>query len=265
LEAKVLVEEYRGYYNHHRLHSALDYQTPAEFVVATDLEGKEDAGEPKGLESVLTLSRHLVHKTGSGHLDETSGEEVRILYAVTAFRPAVFYGGPSVGVARHAASAAERGHQVTVVTSDVLDLSPVRFVESHEPRLRGCRRTVLSEPGPTFSYCIYCLSGAFPVVTAACKRIRCCPRELLSRVDTCTSSADRYWEGSPYLLAAARDARQNRWCTRRYRSVVGKAFTRLRYRSLFPAGARGQRDKAHHAASSSAAVAERGDPASSYY
>jgi hypothetical protein len=56
LEAKVLVEDYRGHYNHHRPHSALGYQTPAEFVVATYLGGKEDAGEPKELESVLTLS-----------------------------------------------------------------------------------------------------------------------------------------------------------------------------------------------------------------
>jgi putative transposase len=50
LEAKVLVEDYRGHYNHHRPHSALGYQTLAEFVVATDLGGKEDAGEPKELE-----------------------------------------------------------------------------------------------------------------------------------------------------------------------------------------------------------------------
>jgi putative transposase len=56
LEAKVLVEDYRGHYNHHRPHSAFDYQTPAEFVVATDLGGKEDAGEPEELESALTLS-----------------------------------------------------------------------------------------------------------------------------------------------------------------------------------------------------------------
>jgi transposase InsO family protein len=56
LEAKVLVEDYRRHYNHHRPHSALGYQTPAEFVVATDLGSKEDAGEPKELESVLTLS-----------------------------------------------------------------------------------------------------------------------------------------------------------------------------------------------------------------
>jgi hypothetical protein len=55
-EAKVLVEDYRGHYNHHRPHSALGYQTPAQFVVVTDLGGKEDAGEPEELESILTLS-----------------------------------------------------------------------------------------------------------------------------------------------------------------------------------------------------------------
>jgi putative transposase len=42
LEAKVLVEDYRGHYNHHRPHSALGYQTPAEFAVAVDLERKVD-------------------------------------------------------------------------------------------------------------------------------------------------------------------------------------------------------------------------------
>jgi putative transposase len=57
LEAKVLVEEYRGHYNHHRPHSALDYQTPAEYVAAADLGGKEEnAGKTEELESVLTLS-----------------------------------------------------------------------------------------------------------------------------------------------------------------------------------------------------------------
>jgi putative transposase len=53
LEAKVLVEDYREYYNHNRPHSALDYQTPAEFVAATDLGSKEETEE---LGSVLTLS-----------------------------------------------------------------------------------------------------------------------------------------------------------------------------------------------------------------
>ncbi len=57
LEAKVLIEGYRGHYNHHRPHSALGYLTPAEFAVAADLDRKvENAGKPEELESVLTLS-----------------------------------------------------------------------------------------------------------------------------------------------------------------------------------------------------------------
>ena len=57
LEAKVLVEHYRCHYNHQRPHSALGYLSPAEFVAAADLDGKEeDAGKPEELESVLTLS-----------------------------------------------------------------------------------------------------------------------------------------------------------------------------------------------------------------
>jgi putative transposase len=57
LEARVLIEDYREHYNHHRPHSALGYQTPAEFVAAADLGGKEEnAGKPEELESVLTLS-----------------------------------------------------------------------------------------------------------------------------------------------------------------------------------------------------------------
>jgi len=57
LEAKVLIEDYRGHYNHQRPHSALGYQTPAEFVVAAELERKvEDGGKSEELESLLTLS-----------------------------------------------------------------------------------------------------------------------------------------------------------------------------------------------------------------
>ena len=57
LEAKVLVEDYRGHYNHHRPHSALGYRTPTEFAMAVGLDRKvDDTGKPKELESVLTLS-----------------------------------------------------------------------------------------------------------------------------------------------------------------------------------------------------------------
>jgi putative transposase len=57
LEAKVLIEDYCGHYNHRRPHSALGYLTPAEFAVAADLDRKvENAGKPEELESVLTLS-----------------------------------------------------------------------------------------------------------------------------------------------------------------------------------------------------------------
>jgi putative transposase len=57
LEAKVLVDDYREHYNHNRPHSALGYQTPAQFAEATDLESKvEDGGKPEELESILTLS-----------------------------------------------------------------------------------------------------------------------------------------------------------------------------------------------------------------
>jgi len=57
LEAKVLVEDYRSYYNHHRPHSALGYRTPAEFAVAADLNTKvKEAEKSQKLGSVLTLS-----------------------------------------------------------------------------------------------------------------------------------------------------------------------------------------------------------------
>jgi len=56
LEAKVLVEDYRGHYNERRPHSALGYQTPAEFAAAADLDSKVEAGKPEELESVFTLS-----------------------------------------------------------------------------------------------------------------------------------------------------------------------------------------------------------------
>jgi hypothetical protein len=57
LEAKVLVEDYRSYYNHHRPHSALGYRTPGEFPVAADLDTKvKEVEKAQELGSVLTLS-----------------------------------------------------------------------------------------------------------------------------------------------------------------------------------------------------------------
>ena len=55
LEAKVLVEEYRRHYNHQRPHSALGYQTPAEFGALGESD-RQDADLTKELESVTVLS-----------------------------------------------------------------------------------------------------------------------------------------------------------------------------------------------------------------
>ena len=55
LEAKILLEEYRNYYNQKRPHSALGYLTPAEFAASCELAGADDDLR-KELESVTTLS-----------------------------------------------------------------------------------------------------------------------------------------------------------------------------------------------------------------
>jgi glycosyltransferase involved in cell wall biosynthesis len=60
---------------------------------------------------------------------------VKILQVVTAFPPAVAYGGPSVVAAQQVDALARQGHQVTVATSSVMDFEPVRFVKSCDVQL----------------------------------------------------------------------------------------------------------------------------------
>lgn len=56
LEAKVLVEEHRQHYDQERPHSALGYQTPAEFTaLCRELESVDEELR-KELESVIALS-----------------------------------------------------------------------------------------------------------------------------------------------------------------------------------------------------------------
>jgi glycosyltransferase involved in cell wall biosynthesis len=62
---------------------------------------------------------------------------MNILHVVTAFSPAVVYGGPSVVAAQQANSLAGRGHQVTVATSNIFELRPVRYIEDHKKELSG--------------------------------------------------------------------------------------------------------------------------------
>ncbi|MCA1738596.1 MAG: IS3 family transposase [Actinobacteria bacterium] len=54
-EAKVLAEDYRDHYNHHRPHGALGYLTPTEFAAIEALTD-QDSGPAEELESVQRLS-----------------------------------------------------------------------------------------------------------------------------------------------------------------------------------------------------------------
>lgn len=56
MEAKVLVEEYRDYYNHNRPHSALGYRTPWEFAASCCAAAQAGTGLTKELQSATTLS-----------------------------------------------------------------------------------------------------------------------------------------------------------------------------------------------------------------
>ena len=50
-EAKVLAEDYRDYYNHHRPHGALGYLTPTEFAATKALKA------PEPLEQLESIQR----------------------------------------------------------------------------------------------------------------------------------------------------------------------------------------------------------------
>jgi glycosyltransferase involved in cell wall biosynthesis len=62
---------------------------------------------------------------------------VKILQVVTMFPPAVDYGGPSTVAAQQASALVRRGHQVTVATSNILELKPVQFIEDRNVELTG--------------------------------------------------------------------------------------------------------------------------------
>ena len=64
---------------------------------------------------------------------------MKVLHVVTVFRPATIYGGPSVVAAQQASKLAERGHHVTVATSDVLELRPRKYFGRRAAELGGAQ------------------------------------------------------------------------------------------------------------------------------
>lgn len=57
---------------------------------------------------------------------------MKILQVVTAFSPAVVYGGPSAVAEQQANALVERGHHVVVAASDILELDPPEFIPHRE-------------------------------------------------------------------------------------------------------------------------------------
>jgi glycosyltransferase involved in cell wall biosynthesis len=64
---------------------------------------------------------------------------MRILFAITVFFPSRIYGGPSTVALNQARELVKRGHEVTVVTSDVLTMNPRQHVTEQETVMDGVR------------------------------------------------------------------------------------------------------------------------------
>ena len=64
-EARVLLEDYRGHYNHERPHGALGYMDPAEFAAAEVQQG-QSSGPAEQLDSAQRLSSWVVRRVGPG-------------------------------------------------------------------------------------------------------------------------------------------------------------------------------------------------------
>jgi glycosyltransferase involved in cell wall biosynthesis len=64
---------------------------------------------------------------------------MKVLQAITAFHPAVIYGGPSVIAMQQSSALTRRGHKVSVATSNVLELRPLQIIERHTLDLDGVK------------------------------------------------------------------------------------------------------------------------------
>lgn len=62
---------------------------------------------------------------------------MRILFVITVFLPSRIYGGPATVALNQARELVSRGHEVTVITSDILSLNPRRYVDRSEIEIEG--------------------------------------------------------------------------------------------------------------------------------
>lgn len=64
---------------------------------------------------------------------------MRILFAITVFLPSRIYGGPATVAMNQARELVKRGHDVTVITSDVISMRPPEHAKEHESVMDGVR------------------------------------------------------------------------------------------------------------------------------